>query len=164
MLRGVVDVEQHDVVRRSGRGALGDLREEVAVLQVAARVGGEAGGVGKEVASVPVDDSRDRLDDLHLRDPLVLERRSQRVAEPEASDEHLQALSLGPRGQAEVRELGLDDGEEARHQELVVDLDLVDVVAHRGLEAASQADHPDRGVLPAELLHVQGHAAPPGWK
>ena len=58
--------------------------------------------------------------------PLVLECRHGGVAEAEPADEHVEVVA-GHGRQPQARQLDLGDGEEARHEELVTELHLVDV-------------------------------------
>jgi hypothetical protein len=107
---------------------------------------------------VPFDDGLDRFDQLHLQDPLVLQGRAQGVAQSEPADEYVQVpTGVADTSETQMRQLLLDQREEARHQELVVDLHFVDVVANDRLLATAQADHPDRGVGGVELFDAQSH-------
>ena len=81
--------------------------------------------------------SRERLDDDQRPHPRVLERAPGGVAEAESADDDVEPV-LARLGQPEPGEVDLGDGEQARHEELVAELDLVDVdVPRRGRAAGA---------------------------
>jgi hypothetical protein len=116
-------------------------REEVALHEPDPRVGRQTDRVGEQVPLVPADHLSQRLDDDQRTYACIRERGTRGVAEAEPAHEHLQ-LGPGDRGQSEVRQLDLGDREQARHQELVAELHLVDVDLERRLESPAQADRP----------------------
>ena len=82
-------------------------------------------------ALVPLDHLAERLDHEQRAHARVLQHGLRGVAEPEPADHHVEA---GPRQlrQREPGDLDLGHREQARHQEVVVELDLVDVLADDG--------------------------------
>jgi hypothetical protein len=82
---------------------------------------------------VPSDDSAERFDDVKGPDAWVLEHRAGGVAESEAADDDVERRS-GGFGEGESGELDLGFGEEARHEVLVAERDLVEVYEHGGVE------------------------------
>ena len=88
------------------------------------------------------------------------------VPESEPPDAHVE-LRLGQSGlgqsglgqgvQREARDRDLGDREEAGHQEVVVELDLVDVLTRTGVAAPPEADRSHRRLLPVELLESSAH-------
>jgi hypothetical protein len=75
---------------------------------------------------VPVDHLSQRLDDRQRVDTRVLQRRPSGISQPKAADHDVQvqvrALQLP---QAKPRERDLSRREQAGHQKLVIELDLV---------------------------------------
>ncbi len=88
----------------------------------------------------------------------MVEHGTRRVPEAEPADDDGEVRTPGEPGQADVRQrhLGLD--EEARHEEVVVDLDLVHLTAGGGLDAPTKADRADGRHLPVELFEPSPHA------
>jgi hypothetical protein len=116
----------------------------------------QSGGVREQLPLVPRDDGTQRLDDRDGSDPLVLEGGDGGVAETEAADDDVEMLSADRR-EPEPGQLDLGNGEEARHEELLAELHLVDVDEEGRLEPAPQADLPQRGLLPVDLLETPAH-------
>jgi len=63
-------------------------------------------------------------------------------------------------GEREPCHRDLGDGEQARHEELVVELDLEDVRAGDRVAAPAEADLTDRCAAPVQLLKPRTHATP----
>ena len=131
-------------------------REEVALDQPGARVGGERRGIRQQVLLVPADDRGEGLDDDERAHPWLLERGDRGVPQPQPADDDVQ-LVAGAGRQPQPGQLDLGDGEQARHEELVAELDLVDVDLQRPVEPPAQADLAHLGVLPVQLLEVPAH-------
>jgi hypothetical protein len=139
----------------------GSQREEVAEYQAAPRVRGQRRGGRDQPAPVPVDHHVQRLHH-HQRAHLgVLEHGPRRVAQPQSADDHVQVrVAIARPGQPlerQVRQRDLRVDEHARHQEVVVQLDLEDVLPRDRVPAAPQADLAHRRLLPVELLESGGH-------
>jgi hypothetical protein len=92
--------------------------------------------------------------------------RSSSRTEPQPADDDVPAggrrgsgsgRRVGQRRQPETGEGHLGGGEQARHEELVPELDLEHVDPERGLDPASQADLAHGGARPGELLEPCGH-------
>ena len=73
-----------------------------------------------------------------------LQRRLRGIAEPQSTDDDIE-VGVDRLGQAEARERYLGDGEQARHQELVAELDLVHLDVQGRLDPPAQADDPHAG-------------------
>jgi hypothetical protein len=157
----VVDVEQHRVEAPPVAGEAGRVRaagEEVAVDEPAAGVAGQRRGVGQQPAPVPGDHLVERLHHDQRPHPVVRERGAGGVAEAEAADHHVEVGAVQG-AQREVGQRDLGDREQAGHQELVAQLDLVHLDVERRLAAAAQADLAHRRRLPGELFEAQRHRA-----
>ena len=72
---------------------------------------------------------------------------------PNYVDDDVELVPLRP-GQTEAGQLDLGDREEARHEELVAQLDLVDVDLERRLDPPTQADLTSGGLAPGELFEA----------
>ncbi len=159
----MVDVEQDHVVPLRDLGAepaRPHSSEEVAVQEPGPRVLGQADRVRQQLTLVPVDDLGDGVDDGQRPHPGVVESGVSGVAEPEATDEYVEVAAVGLR-QAQPGELDLGDGEQAGHEVLVPELDLVHVDLQRRLHASAQADLAHRRLAPVELLEPLAHLALP---
>jgi hypothetical protein len=108
------------------------------------------------VLLVPADHRREGLDDGQRAHPWLLERGHRGVAESQPADDDVQ-LRTGARGQPQPRQLDLGDREQARHEELLTELDLVHVDLEGALEAAAQDELAHLGVLPVQLLEASDH-------
>ena len=167
----VVDVDEDRVpqVRRTGCESLvaRDDREEVAVNQMTPDIVRELGSEREEVILVPSDHLGEGFDDIERPDAAILEHGARGVSEPESTDEHIDGSvnrsvnrsGVGPHlTQAEPRQRDLRRREQARHQELVAQLHLVDVDQERRLQAAAQHDLPHRRRTPIKLLEPDAHS------
>ena len=97
------------------------------------------------------------INDLHGR---VFQCGLRGVAEPEAADDDVE-IAARQRRQSNPRQRDLGDGEQARHQELVAELDLVDVEARGELPSSAQAEHAHRRRAEIQLLEIDAHRRPP---
>jgi hypothetical protein len=153
--RGVVDVHDHRVEeapRLVGVEA-GPVahREEVAVHEAAPRVGDEHRTDRHEAPAVPVDDGLERVDDDQLADARVDEDLLGGVAQAETADRDVEVGAVQPR-EGEPRHLDLGHREQARHEELVTELHLEDVLAAGGVPPSAQAHLAEGRLAPAQLL------------
>ena len=160
--RRVVDVEQDGVIGAAGvtrieSHRVGGAGEEVRANQRDAVIGGKAGRLRQQISPVPIDHRIGELDHRECPDPIAAQRLLRRIAQTQAADEDIERC---PRGafEAQPRQFLLRDGEQTRHHMLVIELDLVDIGAHRQVEPAPQADHTHRRLLPAQLLEPCAHA------
>ncbi|MFC6658836.1 hypothetical protein ACFQEX_26900 [Roseibium salinum] len=87
---------------------------------------------------MPFDNRRQGVDDQHRAHIRRLECSGRRVAEPEPADDDAK-IRFGQCLQRNAPESYLRDGKLGRHQEFVVELDLVDVFA--GAEVTAAAEH-----------------------
>ena len=106
---------------------------------------------------MPFDHLGEGVDDQQRTDVLVLQHGLCRVTESEAAHDHLWSFRR-QFGEGEVGQLDLGDGEQARHQELVVELDLVDVRAGAGIAPPAQGEFAQRGLAVVEFLETSTHA------
>src|SRR4051812_32894936 len=163
--RGVVDIKKDGVeaparyLRIETDGAFGH-REEVASLQANPWIRRQFGGVGKQQTLMPADDFLERFHHHERMNAGILERRLCGVAEPQSPDDDVE-LGIGGLSQPEARERYLSHREQARHQELVAELDLVHVDLEHRLDSPAQADDPHAGLRPVENLEACTHDAPP---
>ena len=142
--RGVVDVEQHGVHALAGRRrrTRAAPRASAKKSPCTSRARGSSVSVaasGSRRSLVPADHRGERLDDHQRAHPRLLERGDRGVAEPQPADDDVE-LVAGAGGQPQPGQLDLGDREQARHEELLAELDLVDVDLERALEPATQAD------------------------
>ncbi len=164
MARRVVDVEE-DRVETGGPVTFGiwfaaHHREEVVVDQPRPRVGGERVGDGQQTILMPPDHGTERVDDGQRPDPLVGKHRLGGIAEPQSTYQDVE-LPAVDRTETEVGQLDLGRGEQARHQVLVVELDLEHVGVDGRVVALAQTDRPDRRLLPGKLLKARTHDSSP---
>ena len=109
---------------------------------------------------MPRDDITQSLDHVQRSNSGVGEHRAGGVAKPQATDHDVERVTVNRR-QPEGRQRDLGDGEQARHEVLVAELDLVDLDPKRGLDPAPQGDLPHRRGPPGQLLEPQCHHTPP---
>jgi hypothetical protein len=134
--------------------------EEVASLQANSWIGHQFGGVGKQRMLMPADDLRECFHHDERMNAGIVERRLRCIAEPQSPDDDIE-VGIDRLGQAEARERYLGHGEQARHQELVAELDFVHVDVQGRLDPPAQADDPHAGLGPVEFLEACTHDAPP---
>jgi hypothetical protein len=105
---------------------------------------------------VPLDDLRQRVDHHQGTHPRVLQDRARGVAQAEPAHGDIERVVVQG-GQAEPGELDLGLGEQAGHQEVVAQLDLVDVRAEDRLAPPAQSQVTERGGPPVELFECDAH-------
>ena len=113
-----------------------------------------------EPTLVPVDDGFEQFDHDHLAHSGVLEGGDGGVAEPEAAHHDVESEPAQP-SEPDARQGLLGRGEHARHQPLVVELDLEDVDARRWVGAPAQSDVANRGGAEVKLLEPRAHETVP---
>ena len=106
---------------------------------------------------MPADHGRQRLDHHQRADARLGQRRLRGVAQAEPGHDHIETRP-GGRSQPEPGELDLGHGEQAGHQELVAELDLVDLDVEGKLTPPAQAQATYRRRLVIELLEQDAHA------
>src|SRR5690606_3759096 len=89
-------------------------------------------------------------------DARIPQGRDRGVAETEPAHEHRESVTSRG-GEAEGREFLLGGGEQARHEELVAELDFEDVDAGHRIPSSSERELAHRGGLPVESLESQTH-------
>ena len=160
--RRMVDVEQDRVeaARRMVRVEAGFRRsrhrEKIAMDEAAARIRRQQLAERQEALLVPFDDRLHGVDHQHRGDLRVLERGGGGVAEPQPADHDLQF------GQIEFieRQAGKSlfrSRELRRHEEVVIELDLVDVAALGKVLPAPQHERAERCHLVVQFLEKPAH-------
>ena len=91
---------------------------------------------------------------------LVLQHGGGRVAEPEPAHHDVE-IAAGESGQSQPGQRDLRSREQARHQEVLAELDLEDVDAEPQLAPAPQAERADRRFPVVQLLEQRAHAVFP---
>lgn len=162
VLGGVVDVEEDGVEAAGGifgveaGGGSGRQREEIAVDEAAARVGGERRAERDEAAFVPFDDGGEGVDDEERSDGVVPERGGGGVAEAETTDDDVERA--GEVGQSEVGEGDFDVVEEAGHEELLAEFDFVNFeVIELRESAAAEGEVAEGGGSEVEFFEGAAH-------
>ena len=156
---GVVDVEEDEVVAGGGvGGGAADALEEVVVDEGAAGFVDQSVGGGDEAVAVPGDDGFEVFDDVDAADAVVVEGGDGGVAEAEAADEDVAGLIVVEGLEWKLGEGGLALVDDAGHEELAVEGDLVDgCAAERGGAADAEDQLAHGGGLAVELLEGGGH-------
>ena len=108
---------------------------------------------------MPVDDGAERIDDDQRAHPIVGEHGGRGVAEPEAANDDVEVVPVDL-GQCKSGDLHLRNGEQARHQELVVKLRLVDLLTGDRIQPAAKADDAHGRLLRVEELKPSTHVSP----
>jgi hypothetical protein len=120
---------------------------------------GHGGGSREQSALVPVDYGVERVDHPDRAHARVGERRGGGARETEAADDDVEGLVRQLR-EGEVRELFLRDREGARHQVLLAEEHLEDVVTEHGIEPSAQTNVAARRAVEVELFEAPWAAAP----
>ncbi|UMG91381.1 hypothetical protein [Nocardioides sp. TF02-7] len=138
VVRAVVDVEQHDVVRRRrAPQGLADVVDD----DLDPRVGEQRRPVRHRAVAQPLHERGLQLDDRAPRDPRVVEHRAEREPEAQPADEDVQR-AVGARGEGPGRQRALGGVLKGVHHEHPVGAELeVAVVpaAQHQLAAARRA-------------------------
>ena len=111
-------------------------REEIAVDQAAAGVGGELRAEGDEATLVPVDDGIQGLDDKERAQRCVLKGGDRGVAQTETTHDDIQVRPIEWR-QPKIGERDFNLVEEARHEECVAEFHLEDFQSVEREDAAA---------------------------
>ena len=162
IVRGVIDIEQDGVEATAGGGRIETVGgcgegEEVGQHEAAARVFGKDRAERNETALVPFDDGIEGLDYDQFAHCGMLQRRDRRVAEPEPAHDDIPRSRI-ERREAEVGESDFDFVKEARHEELLAQLDLEDFeIIHSPHAAAAQGKVPQRGCSEIEFGKISAH-------
>ncbi len=161
----MVDIDQHGIEAPVGAlrveaGAARRQREEVAGDEAAARIAGERRPHGQEPRPVPADHRFQHLDDDERGDVGMVEDGLGGIAEAKAGDGDI-GRAAGQTGEAEIGQRDLRGGEEAGHQELVAELDLVDVDVEPVLAPPSETEGADRRLLIVKFLEKVAQAMHP---
>ncbi|MFC5041683.1 hypothetical protein [Ornithinimicrobium kibberense] len=122
-------------------------------------VGREPGPEGHQALPVPVEDRLEGVDDDEVGHPVVLEHGPGGVAQAEPAHDDPQTLALEA-GEGQPGQLLLGHGEQARHEVLLAELDLVDLRPGHRLPPSPEAELVDRGLRPRQLLEPCGHVRP----
>src|SRR3990170_5605544 len=109
---------------------------------------------------MPSDDLAQGFDDVKRAHPGVSQDGVCGVAKAEASDHDVE-IGTRDAGERELGKCDLGHGEEARHEELIAQLRLVDVDLQGWLESTSQADLTQGCRPPVELLEAGTHRVIP---
>ncbi len=125
----------------------------------AARIAGELPAEWKQALSVPFDHFGQRVDHDQRIDGRVLQRGLRGIAEPEAADDDVESASL-ERRQSDTGERDFRDREQARHQELVAELDFIDIEAGIELLSPAQAEHAHWRRAEIQFLEIHAHPRP----
>ena len=105
---------------------------------------------------MPPDHRGERIDHVQPPHTIVVQRGHRRVAQAQAADEHREFFAFGG-SEAERRQLLLGDGEQARHEVLVLQLHLVDQLTRGRISPPAKCQLPHPRLLPVQLFESHDH-------